>query len=140
MVSGEPIPIEKRPGEPVIGATINGTGSLVKQAERVRSETLLARIVDMVAEAQRSRAPIQKLADQVAAYFVPAVVLIALLTFLLWTVLGPEPRMTYVLINAVAVLIIACPLRFGAGYTYVDYGRERKRSHAGSSFQERRGD
>ncbi len=113
MVSGEPIPVEKLPGASVIGATINGSGTLIMQAERVGAETLLARIVDMVAEAQRSRAPIQKLADTVAGYFVPAVMLIALLTFLIWAVFGPEPRMAYALINAVAVLIIACPCALG---------------------------
>lgn len=113
MVSGEAIPVEKQPGDAVIGATINGTGSLVMRAERVESETLLARIVKMVAEAQRSRAPIQKLADTVAGYFVPAVLLVAVLTFLVWALFGPEPSMTHALINAVAVLIIACPCALG---------------------------
>jgi Cu+-exporting ATPase len=113
MVSGEPIPVEKRPGDRLVGATINGTGSLVMRAERVGSETLLARIVQMVAEAQRSRAPIQKLADRVSQYFVPAVILIAIVTFVAWSLLGPEPRMAYALVNAVAVLIIACPCALG---------------------------
>jgi len=113
MVTGEPIPVEKRAGERVIGATVNGTGSLVMQAERVGSETLLSQIVQMVAEAQRSRAPIQKLADVVSGYFVPLVILIAILTFLVWATVGPDPRMAYAIINAVAVLIIACPCALG---------------------------
>jgi len=113
MVSGEPIPSEKIPGSRVIGATINGTGSLVMQAERVGAETLLARIVQMVAQAQRSRAPIQKLADRVSAFFVPAVVAVAALTFVVWALVGPEPRMAYAVLNAIAVLIIACPCALG---------------------------
>ena len=113
MVTGEPIPVEKGPGDPVIGATVNGTGSLVMEAEKVGSETLLARIVQMVAEAQRSRAPIQKLADRVSGYFVPAVVGVAVLTFLVWWIWGPQPALAYALINAVAVLIIACPCALG---------------------------
>jgi Cu+-exporting ATPase len=113
MVTGEPIPVEKMAGERVIGATVNGTGSLIIKAERVGSETLLSQIVQMVAEAQRSRAPIQKLADVVAAYFVPAVILIAIVTFVVWGTLGPEPRMAYAIVNAVAVLIIACPCALG---------------------------
>src|SRR5207253_6538371 len=113
MVTGEPIPVEKKAGDRVIGATVNGTGSLVMEAERVGSETLLAQIVQMVAEAQRSRAPIQKLADVVSGYFVPAVVAIAVITFLAWSIWGPEPRMAHGLVNAVAVLIIACPCALG---------------------------
>ena len=113
MVTGEPIPVEKHPGERVIGATVNGTGSLVMRAERVGADTLLARIVQMVAAAQRSRAPIQKLADTVSGYFVPAVVVIAVLTFIAWATLGPEPAMAFGIINAVAVLIIACPCALG---------------------------
>jgi len=113
MITGEPIPVEKKPGDRVIGATVNGTGSIVMTAERVGAETLLARIVQMVAEAQRSRAPIQKLADVVSGYFVPTVVLIAVLTFAVWALWGPEPRMAHALINAVAVLIIACPCALG---------------------------
>jgi P-type Cu+ transporter len=113
MVTGESIPVEKQKGDRVIGATINGTGSLVMQAERVGSETLLSQIVQMVVEAQRSRAPIQKLADVVSAYFVPAVILIAIITFIVWATIGPEPRMAYAIINAVAVLIIACPCALG---------------------------
>lgn len=113
MVTGEAIPVAKEPGDGVIGATVNGTGSFVMQAERVGSETLLAQIVRMVAEAQRSRAPIQKLADLVSSYFVPAVILIAVITFLVWSQWGPEPRLAYALVNAIAVLIIACPCALG---------------------------
>jgi Cu+-exporting ATPase len=113
MVTGEPIPVEKHTGDRVIGATVNGTGSLIMRAERVGADTLLAQIVNMVAQAQRSRAPIQKLADVVAGYFVPAVVAIAIVTAIVWSVVGPEPRMAHALINAVAVLIIACPCALG---------------------------
>lgn len=113
MVTGEPIPVEKGPGDRVIGATVNGTGALVMRAERVGAETLLSQIVQMVANAQRSRAPIQRLADVVAGYFVPAVVLVALATFVVWGTIGPEPRMAFAIINAVAVLIIACPCALG---------------------------
>jgi Cu+-exporting ATPase len=113
MISGEPIPVEKVEDSRVTGGTVNGTGSFVMRAERVGSDTLLAQIVRMVAEAQRSRAPIQKLADLVAGYFVPAVVLVAVVTFIVWALLGPEPAMAYALLNAVAVLIIACPCALG---------------------------
>jgi len=113
MVTGEPIPIEKTPGSRVTGGTVNGRGSFVMRAERVGSETLLARIVQMVSEAQRTRAPIQRLADQVSAWFVPAVVVIAVLTFVGWSLWGPEPRLAHGLVNAVAVLIIACPCALG---------------------------
>lgn len=113
MVSGEPIPVQKQAGDPIIGATINGTGGLVMRAEKVGAETLLARIVAMVGEAQRSRAPIQKLADAVAGYFVPIVILSAIATFVVWALVGPEPKMAHALINAVAVLIIACPCALG---------------------------
>ena len=113
MVTGESIPVEKHAGDPVIGATVNATGSFVMRAERVGAETLLAQIVQMVAEAQRSRSPIQKLADVVSGYFVPAVVLIAVITFTVWSIWGPEPRMAHGLVNAVAVLIIACPCALG---------------------------
>ncbi|MEO8338121.1 MAG: heavy metal translocating P-type ATPase [Nitrospirota bacterium] len=113
MVTGEPIPVEKHAGDRVTGATVNGTGSLIMSAERVGSDTLLAQIVQMVSQAQRSRAPIQKLADQVAGYFVPIVMAIALITFIVWALWGPEPRMAHALINAVAVLIIACPCALG---------------------------
>lgn len=113
MITGEPIPVEKQPGDRVVGATVNGTGSFVMRAERVGAETLLSQIVQMVAEAQRSRAPIQRLADVVSSYFVPAVVLVAVLTFIVWSLWGPEPRMAHGLVNAVAVLIIACPCALG---------------------------
>jgi len=113
MISGEPIPIEKSEGAKVVGATINGTGSLVVRAEKIGADTLLSRIVHMVAEAQRSRAPIQKLADVVAGYFVPIVILVAMVTFVVWSIWGPDPKMAYALINAVAVLIIACPCALG---------------------------
>lgn len=113
MVTGEPIPVEKNMNQKVIGATINGTGSLIIQAEKVGKDTLLSQIVRMVSEAQRSRAPIQKLADKVSGYFVPAVVGIALLAAIVWGIWGPEPRMAYAIINAVAVLIIACPCALG---------------------------
>jgi len=113
MVTGEPIPVEKTAGTKVIGGTVNGTGSFLARAERVGSETLLAQIVRMVSEAQRSRAPIQKLADRVSAYFVPAVVAVAIITFIVWAMVGPEPRLAYALVNAVAVLIIACPCALG---------------------------
>lgn len=113
MLTGEPIPVEKQPNDRLIGATINGTGSLIMRAERVGAETLLSQIVRMVAEAQRSRAPIQKLADTVAGYFVQVVIAIAVLTFVVWAWIGPEPRFAYALVNAVAVLIIACPCALG---------------------------
>jgi Cu+-exporting ATPase len=113
MVTGESIPVEKHEGDRVIGSTVNGTGGLVMRAEKVGAETLLSRIVAMVAEAQRSRAPIQKLADIVAGYFVPVVVLIAIVTFVVWSLVGPDPRMAHALITAVAVLIIACPCALG---------------------------
>ncbi len=113
MVTGEPIPVEKKSGDRVIGATVNGTGALVIRAEKVGSETLLSRIVAMVAEAQRSRAPIQKLADQVAGVFVPVVIVIAIVTFIVWSIWGIEPRMAHAIINAVSVLIIACPCALG---------------------------
>ncbi|NOQ89244.1 MAG: heavy metal translocating P-type ATPase, partial [Gammaproteobacteria bacterium] len=113
MVTGEPIPVEKGQGESVIGATVNGTGSLLIRAEKVGADTLLSQIVHMVSEAQRSRAPIQKLADIVAGYFVPAVVLVAITTMIVWGVWGPEPRLAHAIVNAVAVLIIACPCALG---------------------------
>ncbi len=113
MVTGEPIPVKKTAGERLIGATVNGTGSLLMRAEKVGADTLLAQIVQMVAEAQRSRAPIQKLVDIVSGYFVPAVVVIAIVTFIVWWQWGPEPRLAYAVINAVAVLIIACPCALG---------------------------
>lgn len=113
MVTGEPIPVEKTVGSRVTGGTVNGTGSFVMRAERVGQQTLLAQIVRMVTQAQRSRAPIQRSADVVAGYFVPAVLAVATITFLVWSILGPEPRLAYALVNAVAVLIIACPCALG---------------------------
>ena len=113
MVTGESIPVHKQPGDRVIGATVNGTGSFVMRAERVGRDTLLARIVALVGEAQRSRAPIQRLADVVSSYFVPTVVVVAIGTFIVWSVAGPEPRLAYGLVNAVSVLIIACPCALG---------------------------
>jgi len=113
MITGEPIPEEKRPGDRVTGGTVNGTGSFVMLAERVGSDTLLARIVEMVAEAQRSRAPIQRLADRVSSYFVPAVIAAAVVTFATWAAVGPEPRFPHALVAAVAVVIVACPCALG---------------------------
>ncbi len=113
MVTGESIPVEKTKGDRLIGATLNGTGSLLMRAERVGADTLLAQIVHMVSAAQRSRAPIQRMADVVAGYFVPVVVLIALLTLAIWGIWGPEPRLAHAIVNAVAVLIIACPCALG---------------------------
>ncbi|MFH2056272.1 MAG: copper-translocating P-type ATPase, partial [bacterium] len=113
MITGESIPVEKSKGDEVIGATVNGNGSLVVKAAKVGSDTLLAQIVQMVAEAQRSRAPIQKLADTAAAYFVPIVIGVAVLTFVIWALVGPDPKLTHALVNAVAVLIIACPCALG---------------------------
>ena len=113
MVTGEPIPVEKTAGEKLTGGTVNGTGGLVMRAQRVGADTLLSRIVQMVSEAQRSRAPIQRLADVVAGWFVPAVLAIAALTFVVWALVGPEPRLAHALVNAVAVLIIACPCALG---------------------------
>ncbi|QDT71473.1 heavy metal translocating P-type ATPase [Lacipirellula limnantheis] len=113
MITGEPIPVEKSASDRVIGGTLNGTGALVMSAERVGSETMLVQIIQMVGQAQRSRAPIQRLADQVAAYFVPAVLAAAVVTFVAWAAIGPQPRLAYALVNAVAVLIIACPCALG---------------------------
>lgn len=113
MITGEPIPVEKNAGDRVIGATINGNGTLVMQAHRIGSDTLLAQIVHMVSEASRTRAPIQKLADLVSAYFVPTVVTVAVVTFVAWYFFGPAPALAYAIVNAVAVLIIACPCALG---------------------------
>ena len=113
MVTGEPIPVEKEAGAQVTGGTVNGTGTFVMKAERVGADTLLAQIVRMVSEAQRSRAPIQRLADTVSGYFVPAVIVVAIATFIVWSQYGPEPRLAHALVNAVAVLIIACPCALG---------------------------
>ena len=113
MITGEPMPVTKEPGEPVTGATVNGTGTILMRAERVGKDTMLSQIVNMVAQAQRSRAPIQSLVDKVAGLFVPAVVLVAALSFVIWSVYGPAPAMGFALVNAVAVLIIACPCALG---------------------------
>jgi P-type Cu+ transporter len=113
MITGEPMPVSKGPNERVIGATLNQTGSFLMRTEKIRSETLLAQIVQMVADAQRTRAPIQKLADTVSGYFVPAVIAIAVITFAIWSIVGPAPAMAYALVNAVSVLIIACPCALG---------------------------
>jgi Cu+-exporting ATPase len=113
MITGEPVPAEKDVGDKMTGATVNGTGSLLMRATRVGKDTMLSRIVHMVAEAQRSRAPIQKLADQVSGWFVPGVVLVAIITFIVWNILGPDPRLAHAMINAIAVLIIACPCALG---------------------------
>jgi Cu+-exporting ATPase len=113
MITGEPVPVEKSPGDKVTGATINGTGSFTMRAERVGNETMLAQIVDMVSKAQRTRAPIQRLADKVSGYFVPAVILVAIIAAIVWGGFGPEPRIGYAILNAVAVLIIACPCALG---------------------------
>ena len=113
MISGEPVPVEKTEGDPLTGATVNGTGALLMRAERVGRDTMLSQIVRMVAEAQRSRAPIQAMADKVSAWFVPAVVLVAVVAFIVWSLVGPEPRFAHALVNAIAVLIIACPCALG---------------------------
>ena len=112
-MTGEPVPVEKSKSDKVTGGTVNGTGGFIMQAERVGSETLLAQIVRMVSEAQRSRAPIQRLADTVSSYFVPAVIVAAIITFSVWGIAGPEPRLAHAIVNAVAVLIIACPCAQG---------------------------
>ena len=122
----------RRPtGDKVVGGTINGTGSLVMKAERVGAETLLAQIVKMVSEAQRTRAPIQRLADQVASYFVPAVLAAAVITFAVWAIFGPQPRYAHALVNAVAVLIIACPCALGLGHAHVHHGGHWSRRRRG---------
>ena len=131
MLTGESMPVEKNPGDRVIGATINSTGSFIMRVERVGSETLLAQIVQMVAKAQRSRAPIQRVADHVSAWFVPAVMAIAALTFILWTLFGPEPRLAHALVNAVAVLIIACPCALGLATPIAIVVATGRGAHAG---------
>jgi Cu+-exporting ATPase len=135
MVTGEPIPVEKQSSDRVIGATLNTTGSFIMRAERVGSETLLAQIVRMVTDAQRSRAPIQRLADVVSGYFVPAVVIIAIATFIIWSVWGPEPRMACGLVNAVAVLIIACPCALGLATPMSIMVATGKAAHNGVLFK-----
>jgi len=131
MITGESIPTEKKPGDRVIGATVNSTGSLVIRAENVGAETMLAQIVRMVTEAQRSRAPIQRLADRVAAYFVPAVVAVAVVTFVVWGIAGPQPRLAHALVNAVAVLIIACPCALGLATPIAIMVATGRGAHAG---------
>ena len=113
MISGEPVPVEKASGAKLTGATVNGTGSLIMRAERVGRDTMLSQIIRMVADAQRSRAPIQALADKVSAWFVPAVIVVSILAFIVWSLVGPEPRLAHALVNAIAVLIIACPCALG---------------------------
>jgi Cu+-exporting ATPase len=131
MITGESVPVEKAAGSAVIGATVNATGSFVMRAERVGSETLLAQIVQMVGKAQRSRAPIQRVADRVAGWFVPAVIGIAVLTFILWALYGPEPRLAHALVNAVAVLIIACPCALGLATPMAIMVATGRGAHAG---------
>ncbi len=135
MVTGEPVPVEKEARSSVTGSTVNGTGSFFMRAERVGSETLLAQIVKMVGEAQRSRAPIQRLADVVAGYFVPAVIAVAFVTFSVWAVLGPNPAMAYAVINAVAVLIIACPCALGLATPMAIMVGTGRGAHAGVLFK-----
>ncbi len=131
MVTGESVPVEKNPGDKVIGATLNGTGGFTMRAERVGNETMLAQIVDMVAKAQRSRAPIQRMADTVSGYFVPVVVLIAIITALIWGIWGPEPKLAYAIVNAVAVLIIACPCALGLATPMSIIAGTGRGAHAG---------
>lgn len=135
MVTGEPISVEKVINDPVIGGTVNEKGTFIMRAERVGSETLLAQIVQMVSEAQRSRAPIQRLADVVASYFVPIVIAIAVVTFVVWSIWGPEPSMVYALINAVAVLIIACPCALGLATPMSIMVATGKGAHSGLLFR-----
>ncbi len=131
MVTGESVPVEKNTGDKVIGATLNGTGGFTMRAERVGNETMLAQIVDMVAKAQRSRAPIQRMADTVSGYFVPVVVLIAIVTAVIWGIWGPEPKLAYAIVNAVAVLIIACPCALGLATPMSIIAGTGRGAHAG---------
>jgi Cu+-exporting ATPase len=131
MISGESIPVEKTVGGNVIGATLNGTGSFLMRAERVGDETLLARIVQLVSRAQRSRAPIQRVADRVARWFVPLVIAVAMVTFVIWLVVGPQPRLAHALVNAVAVLIIACPCALGLATPMAIMVGTGRAAHAG---------
>jgi len=131
MVTGESVPVEKKPGDKVIGATLNGTGGFTMRAERVGNETMLAQIVDMVAKAQRSRAPIQRMADTVSGYFVPVVVLFAIVTAVVWGIWGPEPKLAYAIVNAVAVLIIACPCALGLATPMSIIAGTGRGAHAG---------
>ena len=139
MLTGEPVAVEKVEGDEVIGATINGTGSLVIEAQRVGKDTKLSQIVEMVASAQRSRAPIQKLADSVAGWFVPAVVAVAVIAFVAWSVWGPAPAFAYALVSAIAVLIIACPCALGLATPDLDHDRHRSRRAGRGSDQGCRG-
>lgn len=136
MITGEPIPVAKQTGDTLIGGTINGTGSLIMQAQRVGGDTLLARIIQLVSAAQRSQAPIQRLADRVSAYFVPAVLCAAMLTFITWAIFGPEPAMAYGLLNAVAVLIIACPCALGLATPMSIMAASGRGAHAGVLFKD----
>jgi len=138
MVTGESVPVMKGPGDRVVGATVNGSGSLILRAERVGSETLLARIVALVAQAQRSRAPIQRLADRVSAFFVPVVIAVALVTFAAWALAGPEPRAAHAIVNAVAVLIIACPCALGLATPMSVMVATGKAAQAGILFRDAR--
>ena len=135
MVTGEPIPVEKKTADHLIGATVNGTGSVILRAERVGAETMLSQIVQMVADAQRTRAPIQRLADIVAGYFVPVVIGVAIITFAVWGIWGPSPRMAHALINAVAVLIIACPCALGLATPMAIMVATGKGAHSGVLFR-----
>ncbi len=136
MISGEPVPVEKTLGDMLTGATINGTGSMIMEAKRVGSDTMLSQIVQMVSNAQRSRAPIQKYADQVAGFFVPVVIGIAVLSFIAWAIWGPAPALSYALIAAVAVLIIACPCALGPRHAHVHYDCDGARRSGGCPNQE----
>jgi len=131
MITGEPMPVPKSEGQRVVGATVNTTGSFIMRAEKVGSETVLAQIVQLVSEAQRSRAPIQRLADQVAAWFAPAVIVVAIVTFVVWALVGPEPRLAHALVNAVAVLIIACPCALGLATPMAIMVATGRGAHAG---------
>lgn len=135
MVTGESVPIEKKAGDLLIGATINNAGSVIMRAERVGSQTLLAQIVNMVAQAQRSRAPVQRLADRVSAFFVPTVVIAAIATFVVWMIIGPEPRFAFAMVNAVAVLIIACPCALGLATPMSIMVAAGRAAHAGVLFR-----
>ncbi|MBL4666570.1 MAG: HAD-IC family P-type ATPase, partial [Sneathiella sp.] len=136
MISGEPIPVEKRMNDPVTGGTLNISGTLVIEAQRVGSETLLSQIVEMVATAQRTRAPIQGLADKVAGYFVPAVVLSAITAFIVWAIVGPDPKMVFALLSAVSVLIIACPCALGLATPMSIMTATGRGAHAGVLIQD----
>ncbi|MDX1649744.1 MAG: heavy metal translocating P-type ATPase, partial [Myxococcota bacterium] len=136
MITGEPIPVEKGAGDRVVGGTVNGTGGLVMEAEKVGRDTLLARIVQMVAQAQRSRAPVQRLADVAAAWFVPAVVVVAVVAFVVWAAVGPEPRLAHALLVAVAVLIIACPCALGLATPMSIMVATGRGAHAGVLFRD----